>query len=331
MAGFNLRELGIHAGGRQMVLYASQEIHSSIQKAVEILGLGKDALRRVPVNENFEIDLGVLQETITNDRQQGMQPFCVVGAAGTVNTGAVDDLHSLADLCAQEHLWLHVDAAFGAWTALAPDYRHLVRGLEKADSLALDLHKWMYMQYEIGCILVRHPEQHKESFFLRPDYLARVEGGKGMTGGDLPWLTDYGYQLSRRFNALKAWMSIKEHGSLKFGRLIQQNIDQAHYLAELVEQHPSLELMAPVTLNVVCLRFTQPSYSDHELDVLNQKILVELQEGGLAVLSGTRIHGKFVLHMAHTNHRTRWEDIDILVNEVVRLGQLLNASEVNNL
>ncbi|MFN2212196.1 MAG: pyridoxal phosphate-dependent decarboxylase family protein [Anaerolineales bacterium] len=331
MAGFNLRELGIHAGGRQMVLYASQEIHSSIQKAVEILGLGKDALRRVPVNENFEIDLGVLQETITNDRQQGMQPFCVVGAAGTVNTGAVDDLHSLADLCAQEHLWLHVDAAFGAWTALAPDYRHLVRGLEKADSLALDLHKWMYMQYEIGCILVRHPEQHKESFFLRPDYLARVEGGKGMTGGDLPWLTDYGYQLSRRFNALKAWMSIKEHGSLKFGRLIQQNIDQAHYLAELVEQHPSLELMAPVTLNVVCFRFTQPSYSDHELDVLNQKILVELQEGGLAVLSGTRIHGKFVLHMAHTNHRTRWEDIDILVNEVVRLGQLLNASEVNNL
>jgi aromatic-L-amino-acid decarboxylase len=331
MAGFNLRELGIHAGGRQMVLYASQEIHSSIQKAVEILGLGKDALRRVPVNENFEIDLGVLQETITNDRQQGMQPFCVVGAAGTVNTGAVDDLHSLADLCAQEHLWLHVDAAFGAWTALAPDYRHLVRGVEKADSLALDLHKWMYMQYEIGCILVRHPEQHKESFFLRPDYLARVEGGKGMTGGDLPWLTDYGYQLSRRFNALKAWMSIKEHGSLKFGRLIQQNIDQAHYLAELVEQHPSLELMAPVPLNVVCFRFTVQGYRDPDLDDLNQKILVELQEGGLAVLSGTRIHGKFVLHMAHTNHRTRWEDIDILVNEVVRLGHLLNASEVNNL
>jgi len=150
-----------------------------------------------------------------------------------------------------------------------------------------------------------------------------------MTGGDLPWLTDYGYQLSRRFNALKAWMSIKEHGSLKYGRLIQQNIDQAHYLAELVEGHPLLELMAPVPLNVVCFRFTQPGYSDPELDDLNQKILVALQEGGLAVLSGTRIHGNFVLHMAHTNHRTRWEDIDILVNEVVRLGHLLAESEAN--
>jgi aromatic-L-amino-acid decarboxylase len=331
MAGFKLRKEGIRAGGKQMVLYASQEIHSSIQKAVELLGLGTDALRRVPVNENFEIDLGVLQEMIAHDRQRGMQPFCVVGAAGTANTGAVDDLQGLADLCAQDQLWLHIDAAFGAWTALAPKSKHLVRGMEKADSLALDLHKWMYLQYEIGCILVRHPEQHKDTFFLRPDYLARIEGGKGMTGGDLPWLTDYGYQLSRRFNALKAWMSIKEHGSLKYGRLIQQNIDQAQYLAELVEQHPLLELMAPVPLNVVCFRFTPQSYSDPELDELNQKILVALQESGLAVLSGTRIHGKFVLHMAHTNHRTRWEDIDLLVDEIVRLGHLLAESEANKI
>ncbi|HUV29209.1 MAG TPA: pyridoxal-dependent decarboxylase, partial [Anaerolineales bacterium] len=264
---------------------------------------------------------------IDEDRDRGLNPFCVVGAAGTTNTGAVDDLNSLADLCEREQLWLHIDGAFGAWAALAPNAREKVSGMARADSLALDLHKWMYMQYEIGCIFVRHPEHHKETFFLRPDYLARVEGGRGMTSGDLPWLTDYGYQLSRNFRALKAWISIKENGSLKYGRIIQQNIDQAHYLAQLVKEHRSLELMAPVPLNVVCFRFIHPELDDGGHDMLNQKILAELQEGGLAVLSGTRINGKFALHVAHTNHRSRWEDFDLLVREVVRLGEQLIINE----
>ncbi len=331
MAKFDLRKEGVNAAESKMVLYASQEIHSSIQKAVEILGLGTDSLRKVPVDENFKINLNVIQERIYEDRQQGFQPFCVVGAAGTTNTGAVDDLHGLADLCQREKLWLHIDAAFGAWAALAPGAKDLVRGMERADSLALDLHKWMYMQYEIGCILVRHPDQHKQAFFLRPDYLARVEGGRGMTGGDLPWLTDYGYQLSRRFNALKAWMSIKEYGSRKYGRLIQQNIDQAQYLAQLVQEHQSLQLLAPVPLNVVCFRYIHEGLDDSELDLLNQKILVELQESGLAVLSGTRIQGNYALHMAHTNHRSRWEDFDMLVEEIVKLGgQLLTKAGGEN-
>lgn len=321
MANFDLRREGVSAGGKKMVLYASQEIHSSIQKAVEILGLGSDALRKVPVDANFQIDLHALQESITADREQGLQPFCVVGAVGTVNTGSVDDLHGLGDICEQEQLWLHIDAAFGAWAALAPKVQGLVRGMERADSLALDLHKWMYMQYEIGCIFVRHPQKHKEAFFLRPAYLSRVEGGRGMTGGDLPWLTDYGYQLSRSFQALKAWMSIKEHGRSKYSRLIQQNIDQAGYLAQLVEDHHSLELLAPVPLNVVCFRFTRADMQESELDALNQAILVQLQESGLAVLSGTRIKGKFALHMAHTNHRSRWKDFDMMVAEVLRLGE----------
>ena len=327
MASYDLRNEGVNASGSKMVLYASQEIHSSIQKAVEILGLGTESLRRMPVNENFEINLQALQVAIDEDRERGLNPFCVIGAAGTTNTGAVDDLNSLADLCEREQLWLHIDGAFGAWAALAPNASDKVSGLARADSLALDLHKWMYMQYEIGCIFVRHPERHKETFFLRPDYLARVEGGRGMTSGDLPWLTDYGYQLSRNFRALKAWMSIKENGSLKYGRIIQQNIDQAHYLAQLVKEHRSLELMAPVPLNVVCFRFVHPELEDGGRDMLNQKILAELQEGGLAVLSGTRINGKFALHVAHTNHRSRWEDFDLLVREVVRLGEQLIINE----
>ncbi|MCJ7536564.1 MAG: aminotransferase class V-fold PLP-dependent enzyme [Anaerolineales bacterium] len=327
MASYDLRNEGVNASGSKMVMYASQEIHSSIQKAVEILGLGTESLRWMPVNENFEIDLQALQVAIDEDRERGLNPFCVVGAAGTTNTGAVDDLNSLADLCEREQLWLHIDGAFGAWAALAPNAREKVSGMARADSLALDLHKWMYMQYEIGCIFVRHPEHHKETFFLRPDYLARVEGGRGMTSGDLPWLTDYGYQLSRNFRALKAWISIKENGSLKYGRIIQQNIDQAHYLAQLVKEHRSLELMAPVPLNVVCFRFIHPELDDGGHDMLNQKILAELQEGGLAVLSGTRINGKFALHVAHTNHRSRWEDFDLLVREVVRLGEQLIINE----
>jgi glutamate/tyrosine decarboxylase-like PLP-dependent enzyme len=323
MAEYDLRQEGVNATAKKMVLYASQEIHSSVQKAVEILGLGSKALRHLPVNEDFQMDLNELNAAINHDRDIGNYPFCVVGAAGTINTGAFDDLEMLADICVQENLWLHVDGAFGAWAALVPSVEEKVKGMGRADSLAFDLHKWMYMPYEIGCILVRDQEKHRDAFFLRPDYLARVEGGRGLTGGDLPWLTDYGYQLSRQFRALKAWMSIKEHGRVKYARVIQQNIDQAHYLEELIEDSEKLELMAPVPLNVVCFRFVIAELDDTGLDKLNQRIIVELQEEGIAVVSGTRIRGRYVLHVAHTNHRSQTEDFEVLVREIVRIGEEL--------
>lgn len=323
-AGYDLRREGIKAAPRKMVLYASQEIHSSVQKAVELLGLGSGALRLVPVNDDFQIDLEMLRATIAQDREAGHLPFCVVGAAGTTNTGAIDDLNALADICQQENTWLHVDGAFGAWAALAPSVRNQVAGMERADSLAFDLHKWMYMPYEIGCVLVQQEETHRKAFSLTPAYLTHGEGGRGMSGGDLPWFSDYGFQLSRGFRALKAWMSIKEHGSRKYGRLIQQNIDQARYLAKLVDASPELELAAPVTLNVVCFRYITPGQDDSALDELNKQILIELQEKGIAAPSGTTIRGKYVLHVAHTNHRTRGEDFDILVREVIQLGKGLS-------
>jgi len=322
-AGYDLRREGIHVAPQKMVLYASQEIHSSIQKAVELLGLGSDALHYVPVNDDFQIDLQALKAAIAQDREGGHLPFCVIGAAGTANTGAIDDLDALADICQQENLWLHVDGAFGAWAALTPGARNLVAGMERADSLAFDLHKWMYLPYEIGCVLVRHEEEHRKAFSLTPVYLSREDDGRGLTGGDLPWLTDYGFQLSRGFRALKAWMSLKEHGSRKFGRMIQQNIDQARYLAELIDATPELELVAPVTLNVVCFRYIRSGLDDAALDALNKEILVELQEQGIAVPSGTTIAGKYVLRVGHTNHRSRREDFDVLVGEVIRIGQEL--------
>jgi glutamate/tyrosine decarboxylase-like PLP-dependent enzyme len=261
------------------------------------------------------------------DRQAGHLPFCVVGAAGTTNTGAVDNLDALADICVEQGLWLHVDGAFGAWAAIAPEAKDVVAGMERADSLALDLHKWMYMPYEIGCVLVQQEQDHRRTFSLTPDYLAHGEGGGGLAGGDLPWFSDYGFQLSRGFRALKAWMSLKEHGALKYGRLIQQNIDQAHYLAKLVDAAPELELSAPVMLNVVCFRYIGDNLDNATLNEVNKRIVVELQERGIAAPSGTTLGGKYVLHVANTNHRSLREDFDVLVREAIQIGKEMEASK----
>jgi aromatic-L-amino-acid/L-tryptophan decarboxylase len=322
-AGYDVRRDGLRAAPRRMVLYASKEAHSSVQRAVELLGLGSDALRLVPVTPSFRIDLSDLLARIDADRAAGHLPFCVVGAAGTTNTGAIDDLQALADLCRQEDLWLHVDGAFGAWAALAPRSSALVAGMERADSLAFDLHKWMYLPYEIACVLVRREEDHRRAFSLTPDYLSHGGGARGMSGGDLPWTSDYGFQLSRGFRALKAWMSLKAHGTEKFARLIQQNIDQVRYLAGLVETSPELELLAPVSLNVACFRYVAPGFAESALDELNREILVELQERGIAAPSGTTVNGTYALRVANVNHRTRREDFDALVEAVLRIGREL--------
>jgi glutamate/tyrosine decarboxylase-like PLP-dependent enzyme len=322
-AGFDLRNLGMRASEQQMTIYCSKEAHSSIQKAVELLGFGNNALRLVPVNGSMQIDLKALKEVIKNDRKNGLLPICVVGVAGTTNTGAVDDLEGLADICSEEGLWLHVDGAFGAWAAITPVSKHLVAGMERADSLAFDLHKWMYLSYPIGCVLIKNADEQRSTFSLTPTYLAHGEGERGLTGIDVPWLSDYGFELSRGFHALKAWMTIKEQGTRKYGRLIQQNIDQAHYLARLVEASSELEMALPVSLNVVCFRYTRPNLSDAVLDRLNKQIEIELQERGIAVPSIVSIKGKKFLHVAITNHRSRRGDFDVLVREVIRIGNEL--------
>ena len=320
-AGFDLRNRGMQGAPRPMIVYCSEEAHSSIQKAVELLGFGNDSLRRVPVNPLMQIDLAALKAAIRSDRANGLLPICVVGVAGTTNTGAIDDLPGLADICSAEGLWFHLDGAFGAWAAIAPRFRHLVAGLERADSLAFDLHKWMYLQYPIGCVLVRNADEHRRAFSLTPTYLAHGEGERGLTGADVPWLSDYGFELSRGFQALKAWMTIKEQGIAKYGRLIQQNIDQAQFLGRLVDAAPELELALPVSLNVVCFRYVRPGLDEASLDRLNKRIEVELQERGIAVPSIVRIRGRNYLHVAITNHRSRRDDFEALVREAIRIGE----------
>ncbi|MCA9840368.1 MAG: aminotransferase class V-fold PLP-dependent enzyme, partial [Trueperaceae bacterium] len=230
-AGFNLREEGLAKATLPLCFYSSVEVHSCHQRSAELLGLGTKALRKIPVDKNYKIDLAELEKTIARDREIGFQPFCVVGNAGTINTGAVDDLAALADLCEKEGLWFHVDGAIGALLTIAPRLKHLVLGIERADSIALDLHKWMHVPFEAGVALVKHEKAHRSTFTLTPEYLEHAK--RGLAGGEV-WFSDYGVQLSRDFKALKVWLSFKEQGIVKYGRLMEQNVAQAKYFADLV-------------------------------------------------------------------------------------------------
>jgi glutamate/tyrosine decarboxylase-like PLP-dependent enzyme len=321
-AGFDVRAEGVAGAPRAMRFYASSEVHSSVQKAMELLGLGHRALRLVPARTDFTIDIARLGDMIREDRERGLMPLCVIGCAGTVNTGATDPLDTLADLCTEERLWFHVDGAFGALAALSPDLRHIVKGMERADSLAFDMHKWMYLPYEVGCTLVRDPEAHRRAFALTPDYLEHTNRGIG--GSDV-WFSDYGVQLSRGFRALKVWMSVKEHGIEKFGRLIRQNVEQARYLESLIRAEPDLELIAPAALNIVCFRYRGSFTAADDTDALNKELLLRLHEGGVAAPSYTVIERKYALRVCITNHRSRRDDFDLLVREVLRLGKILGA------
>jgi aromatic-L-amino-acid/L-tryptophan decarboxylase len=323
-ASFNVALEGLHAAQRRLVLYGSDEMHNSLQKAVELLGLGRSSLRRIPVNAGFQIDVELLKAAIAEDRARGDQPFCVIGNAGTVNSGAIDALEQLADICQKEGLWLHVDGAFGALAALAPKLRPLLRGIERADSLAFDLHKWLHVPYEAGCILIRDAERQHEVFSPSGAYLSHVP--RGLAAGPI-WFGEYGIQLSRNFKALKVWMLLKEHGIKKYGRLVQQNVDQAHHLATLIETSPQLELLTPVVLNVVCFRYIKEHLDSFQLDELNREILFRLHESGIAAPSYTILHGKYALRVAITNHRSRREDFEVLINEVIASGRIIVANQ----
>jgi glutamate/tyrosine decarboxylase-like PLP-dependent enzyme len=242
----------------------------------------------------------------------------VIGNAGTVNTGAIDDLAALEALCRREGLWFHVDGAFGALVALSDTLRPLVRGMERADSIAFDLHKWMYFPYDVGCVLVRDPAAHRRPFATQASYLARLERGAAPTDHDPGSL---GPELSKEFRGLKVWMLLQEHGTAKYARLIEQNVAQARYLAARVHRHAELELLAPVPLNIVCLRYSGPGSEGERADPVNREVLMRLQERGIAVPSATVLGGRFAIRVAITNHRTVRSDLDRFADEVVAIGR----------
>ncbi|MFL5383175.1 MAG: pyridoxal phosphate-dependent decarboxylase family protein [Longimicrobiaceae bacterium] len=322
-AGFDLRAEGLQGARPRMLLYGSSETHGWVKKAAELLGLGSTAFRAIPVDAADRVDVEAMRAAIRADRAAGHHPFCAIGTAGTVNTGATDDLRALAALCREEGLWFHVDGAFGALVRLSDELAPIVAGMEEADSIGFDLHKWMYLPFEAACVLVRDGEVHRDAFSIRASYLSM--GERGLTAGGIPF-ADLGIDLTRNFKALKVWMSLRAHGVRTYARLIEQNVAHALHLAALVEADPSLELLAPVALNVVCFRYAPEGASEARLDALNQEILLRLQERGIATPSGTTVRGRFAIRVANVNHRSRREDFELLARSVVELGrELLNG------
>ncbi len=329
MAGYDVREQGVNPTLEpRLVFYASTETHSSIKKAIELLGLGSRSQRDIPVRDDFTIDIDALIEAIAEDRKNGLRPACIIANVGTVNTGAMDPLNLLADIAAQENLWLHADAAFGALARLSPSKSSLADGLERVDSLAFDLHKWMYIQYDCGCAFVRSRKLHKDTFSVVPAYIRNFS--RGLAGGPLNF-SEYGVQLSRSGKALRAWLTLKTEGVDRYAEQIEQNIQQAAYLTELVEDAPDLELLAPTSLNIVNFRFNAGNYTEEQLDALNEEILMLVQERGIATPSSTELDGIFSIRVAIVNHRSRRSDFEALVNAVVDIGRELTISNIAKL
>lgn len=312
-----------HGAGRAgLIAYTSVAAHGCIPRAVEIAGLGRDALRLIPCDAVGRMRLSALRTAVAADRLAGLRPFLVVGTAGTVDTGAIDDLSGLADFCRKEALWYHVDAAFGAIALLAPGLRPLLAGIEQADSVAFDFHKWAQVPYDAGCIIVRDAAAHLATFATDAAYLRR--GQRGLAGGGI-WPCDLGPDLSRGFRALKVWMTLLTYGADAIGAVAQQCCDVAQHLATRIDAEPQLRRLAPVALNIVCFRYVSDSA---DLDRLNAEIVADLQESGIAAPSTTMIHGRLAIRAAIVNHRTEAADVDRLVDAVLAAGRerLLKAA-----
>ena len=311
-AGAAVRSAGV--GIRRLTAYAAWTAHGCIARAMDMAGLGTDALRLIACDAEHRIDLAQLATAVARDRAAGLQPFLVVGTAGTVDVGAVDDLVGLSAFCRAEELWFHVDGAFGAVAALSPRFRPMLAGIERADSLAFDFHKWAQVPYDAGCVLVRDGALQRETFAQTVDYLRREE--RGLAAGH-PWPCDLGPDLSRGFRALKVWMTLKTYGADRLGQIVDHTCAVAQHLAARVRAEPTLELLAPVALNIVCFRVRAAT----EPDRLNRDIVADLQESGIAAPSTTRVDGKLAIRAAIVNHRTRSADVDVLVEAILRLAE----------
>ena len=321
-AGYNVRSEGIRADQARLVGYTSTEAHSCIARTFDMLGLGFDALRSIPVDENYQMDTEALEQAIEADIAAGNKPFCVIGSPATVNTGAIDDLDQIATLCKTYDLWFHVDGAFGAVAALSETLKPRFKGIERADSIAFDFHKWMHVVYDAGFVLIRSEETHREAFTLRREYLKAAP--RGMAAGN-PWFCEYGPELSRGFRALKVWFHLKEHGVKKITDKVEDNCQQASHLGALVEARANLELATPVSLNICCFRYVADGLSDAVHDKINAEIVMDLQESGLAAPSTTRLQDKLCIRVNITNHRTTMDDMELLVEAVTDLGPAVRS------
>ncbi len=313
----DVRKAGL--AGRRLVAYAGQGVHSSSTKAVELLGIGTDNLQYIAMRDG-QIDVDALRAAVARDRADGALPFLVVGTAGSVDLGLFDDLDALADAAADEGLWLHVDGAFGAWAQLAEaPWSDLTAGIGRADSIALDFHKWMYVGYDCGLVLMRDEAAQRAAFAARPAYLTGAD--RGLAGGD-PWYCDYGVDLSRGNRALKIWYALEMFGREAFAAAITDNCRMARLMADEVRARPEMHLgMEPVS--AICVFSARGGLESEAQSALNQRIAETLQETGEAVFSTTSVDGITMLRAAITNHRTRAEDVRAAMAAVDRLAGAL--------
>ena len=320
--GWDIRADGLQGARPRLRVYVSAEGHSCLRKAAELLGLGASAIRVVPMDARFAMDAHALRAAVEADKRAGDVPFCVAASAGTVGTGAIDPFDALADLCAEERLWLHIDGAYGALGVLAKDRAARYAGMARADSLALDPHKWLSVPVECGCVLVRDGALLRDTFSFVPPYL-RTEEGKGF--GGLPWFSEYGVQQTRGFRALKLWMVLQHFGRRGVAALVERHIALAERLASLVDAAPDLERLAPVDLSIVCFRYAPPALRGDaaRLDALNKRLMEQVQADGAAFVTNTMIAGRFALRACILHYATTDQDVAALVEIIRRTGAAL--------
>jgi aromatic-L-amino-acid/L-tryptophan decarboxylase len=319
-APFDAAALGMR-GGPPVTVYMSQEGHASLEKGMALLGMGRNQLRKIAVRDDFTIDMEALKKQVSDDRQNGLHPICVVGNAGTTNTGAVDPLDTLAEFCREQDLWFHVDAAYGGPAAGTRAAGKLFRGLDRAGSVLVNPHKWLYVQAEAACILVRNPGALRDTFQVVADYLREESDAED---GPLDF-KDYGPQLHRSFRALKVWMTFKAYGARKLRAAIESNIEVMRYLAERIDASSDFIRLAPAPLSVVCFQYRTPDVAVHRdqeyLNELNHRLTEALEKDGRVFVSGTKIHGKTVLRACSVNHRLRREHVDFLLDVIREVGR----------
>ncbi|CCD97771.1 pyridoxal-dependent decarboxylase [Bradyrhizobium sp. STM 3809] len=311
--GAAVRNAGVGEAGRSLRAYTSKAAHGCIAKAMDISGLGSDALRSIAVDAAHRIDIAALRAAVAADRAAGLHPFLVVASAGTVDIGAIDDLAGIAELCRSEGLWFHVDGAFGALAMLSPELAPRLDGIARADSIALDFHKWGQVPYDAGFLLVRDGDKHRDAFAAPAAYLRRET--RGLAAG-AEWPCDLGPDLSRGFRALKTWFTLRTFGTDALGAVIARSCELARYLQQRVRDEPELELLAPVNLNIVCFR-----YRCQDADAVNGAVVADLHESGLAAPSTTMLEGRLAIRAAIVNHRTDMRDIDRLIAAVLAFGR----------
>jgi len=310
--GQSARQHGIGEGGALLTAYTSKAAHGCISKAMDIAGLGRDALRMIATDQCHRLDVAALRRQIAADREAGMRPFLVVASAGTVDIGAIDDLVALSALCREEELWFHVDGAYGALGILSPAIASRLAGIEQADSIALDFHKWGQVPYDAGFLLVRDGQQHRDAFAAPAAYLRRET--RGLAAGS-SWPCDLGPDLSRGFRALKTWFTLKTYGTERLGAIITRTCALAGYLEARILAEPRLELLAPVQLSIVCFR-----YRAADTNKVNGDIVIDLHESGIAAPSTTILDGQLAIRAAIVNHRIDTCDIDALISAVLEFG-----------